>query len=151
MGSRRLGRQTVYFAGTPRNCEIAGKRARKQPAPLHHFRQQNRIVRRPRHRPESRPRPCAPGERRFANGYRAARRRAGHRHDRPGLGARDETCSGHCDQPRRTHLPRSDYCTRIGHSRRCRLRQRFPSAARRAGSDRVMRRGRYRPDLPRPA
>ena len=40
---------------------------------------------------------------------RAARRRAGHRHDRPQLGAGDEARQRHRHQPRRPHLPRGDH------------------------------------------
>ena len=52
------------------------------------------------------------------------RRRAGHRHDRPRLGAGDEARRGDRHQPRRAHLPRGDHRARAGHSRGRRLRRR---------------------------
>jgi pyruvate,water dikinase len=45
----------------------------------------------------------------------AARRRAGHRHDRPQLGAGDEARQRHRHQPRRAHLPRGHHRARTGH------------------------------------
>ncbi len=66
------------------------------------------------------------------DGSGAAGRRAGHRHDRPGLGADHET--GRCDrhQPRRAHLPRRHHRPRIGDSGGGGLRRRHRSPLRTA-------------------
>ena len=45
----------------------------------------------------------------------AGGRRAGHRHDRPELGAGDEEGLGHRHQPRRAHLPRRHHRARTRH------------------------------------
>ena len=72
------------------------------------------------------------------DGPRAAGRRAGHRHDRPELGAGDEARRGHRHQPRRAHLPRGDHRARAGHSGGGRLRRRDRRAeGRRAGHGRA--------------
>ncbi len=86
--------------------------------PLCDQRREKSVVRRSRHRPKSRPRQSAPGERRLGNGHRKSGRYFGYRHDRPRLGAGDEARFGNCDQPRRPHLPRRHYCARAGHSGR---------------------------------
>jgi hypothetical protein len=57
----------------------------------------------------------------------SARRRAGDRHDRPGLGADHEARRGDRHEPRRTHLPCGDHRARAGNSRRGRLRRRDPT------------------------
>ena len=53
-----------------------------------------------------------------------AGRRAGRRHDRPGLGAGDEARRGHRHQPRRPHLPRGHHRARTRHPGGGRLRRR---------------------------
>ena len=52
----------------------------------------------------------------------SARRRAGHRHDRPGLGTDHEESGGYRHQPRRPYLSRGDHRPRAGDSCGCRLR-----------------------------
>jgi hypothetical protein len=69
----------------------------------------------PRHRPEDRHRPGAAGALAVRDGPRAARRRAGHRHDRPELGAGDEARQRHRHQPWRAHLPRGHHRARARH------------------------------------
>ncbi len=81
----------------------------------------------------------------------AGRRRAGHRHDRPRLGAGDEARRGDRHQSRRTHLPRGDHRARARHSGGRRLRRCDAGAVRRAAGDRVVRRRRHRPRLRRAA
>ena len=56
------------------------------------------------------------------NGPGRRRRRAGHRHDRSGLGAGDEARRGDRHQPRWTHLPCRDHRARARHSGGRRLR-----------------------------
>ena len=56
------------------------------------------------------------------------RRRAGGRHDRPGLGTDHEAGQRHRHQPRRPHLPRRDHRPRTRRSRRGRNRRRDPHA-----------------------
>ncbi len=71
-------------------------------------------------------------------------RRAGRRHDRPGLGADHEAGLGHRHQPRRPDLPRRDHRPRARHPRRRRHRQRHQGAGRRPVGDGLLRRGRHR-------
>ena len=85
------------------------------------------------------------------DGPRATGRRAGHRHDRPQLGAGDEACRRHRHQPRRPHLPRRHHRARTRHSGRGGLRRRHRAAGRRRAGDRVVRRGRHRLHLRRSA
>ena len=148
MGPRRHRRQALHPAGAPGNREIA-RRGWSQPAPLCDQRREKSVVRRSRHRPKSRPRQSAPGERRLGNGHRKSGRYFGYRHDRPRLGAGDEARFGNCDQPRRPHLPRRHYCARAGHSGRGGLRRCHQRAFRGTGSYRVVRRRRHRLDLRR--
>ena len=63
---------------------------------------------------------------------RAARRRAGRRHDRSRLGAGDEALRGDRHQPRRPHLPRRDHRARTRRAGRGRHRQRARHASRTA-------------------
>ena len=58
------------------------------------------------------------------HGAGPARRRTGHRHDRPGLGAGHETRRGHRHQPRRAHLPRRHHRPRARRTRGGRLQRR---------------------------
>lgn len=102
---------------------------------------------RPRHWPEDRLGPGARGRRHLRHGQGAARRRAGHRHDRPQLGTRHEARLGDRDQPWRPYLPRGHHRARTRHSGRGGLRQRHRPAQGRPGRDRVVRRGRRRPHL----
>lgn len=65
--------------------------------------------RRPRRGRQDRCRYRPRGEVARRHGPRAARRRADCGHDRPRLGAGDEACLGHRDQPRWPYLPRGDH------------------------------------------
>ena len=100
------------------------------------------LVDRARHRQSHWHRHCPAGQECLRNAARETRRRAGHRHDRPGLGAGHEEGLGHRHQPGRAHLPCRHHCARAGHSGggglwRCnretgRGRARSPFPARRA-------------------
>ena len=88
--------------------------------------------RRPRDRPEDRRRRRARGALARRHEPRAARRRAGRRHDRSRLGAGDEARRGHRHQPRRPHLPRGDHRARTRRAGGRRHRQRARHASRTA-------------------
>ena len=75
---------------------------------------------------------------------RQAGRRAGHRHDRPGLGTGDEARRRHRHQPWRPYLPRGHHRARVGHPGRGGLRRRHPGIVRRHAGDRILRRRRHR-------
>ena len=76
---------------------------------------------------------------------RAARRRAGRRHDRPRLGADHEARRGHRHQPRRPHLPCRDHRARARRAGRGRLGDALDTHRRTATRSRCqLRRGRHR-------
>ena len=102
---------------------------------------------RPRDRPEDRFRPRARGGRHLRHGQGPTRRCAGHRHDGSQLGARDEACRRHRDEPRRPYVPCRDHRARTGHPGRGGLRQRHRPAEGRPGGDRLLRRRRRGPYL----
>ena len=81
---------------------------------------------RPQHRPAHRCRARAHHQGCEGDVARTGRRRAGRRHDRPGLGAGDEARRGHRHQSRRPHLPCRHHRARARHSGRRRLRDRHP-------------------------
>ncbi len=130
VGQGRHRRPALHPAGPPRDGEepAAGPGRAEVQAQGHG----HGAGRGPRHRPEDRHGPGPPRERHRRDGQGAARRRAGHRHDRPQLGARDEARQRHCHQPRRPHLPRGHHRARTRHSGRGRLRRRHQPAPRTA-------------------
>ncbi len=150
VGPRRRRRQALHPAGAARDREVAGV-GRRQSAPLPARIEIEGAGERPRHRPEDRAGGGAAGQVVGRNGQGRRRRRAGHRHDRPGLGAGDEARRGDRHQSRRTHLPRGDHRARARHSRGRRLRRRDAGALRRTGSHGVVRRRRHRARLRRAA
>ena len=148
MGQGRRNRQTVHRAGAPGNRE--GAQRRQWRALCAEGRGEVRISGR------------AIGQKIGAGRVRVvaspaemdkvqAGRCAGHRHDRPGLGAGDEAGGRHRHQPRRAHLPRRHRRARTGHPRRGRRRPCHHGAEGRRDRDGVVRRRRHRPGLCRQA
>ncbi len=76
----------------------------------------------PQYRPQDRRRHREGHSVGSGNGSRPAWRRARVRHDGSRLGAGHETRRRDRDESRRSYLSCGDYCTRTGHSCRCRLR-----------------------------
>ncbi len=150
VGSRRRRRQALHPAGAAGDGEVAGIR-RRAPAPLPARQALGSAGERPRHRAEDRAGHRAPDQVGDRDGARRRRRRAGHRHDRPGLGADHEARRGHRHQPRRPDLPRGDHRARARHSRGRRLRRRDAHADRRRQRHGFLRRGRHRSRLRGPA
>ena len=132
VGEGRRQRQALHRAGAPGNGEVARPRRRRSSAITLGKRGDGR-GRRPRDRPEDRRGRRARGALARRHEPRAARRRAGRRHDRPRLGTGDEARRGHRHQPRRPHLPRGDHRARTrragGRRHRRRARHASPTAA----------------------
>ena len=146
VGQGRRRRRAVHPAGPPRDRRLTRRRQRDAPV---RARGAGVVADRgTRDRAEDRRGSGAGDEVHRPDGPVPGGRRAGGRHDRPGLGADHEARLGDRHQPRRPHLSRRDHRPRAGHPRGRRHRRRHPRAPRRAGGDGVVRRRRHRLRLP---
>ena len=150
VGQGRRRRPALHPAGAPRDGEEPGRRqgraalqAQGQSAPC-----SPRAARSAR---RSAPGPVRVVQRIAGHGPGAAGRRAGHRHDRPELGAGDEARQRDRHQPRRPHLPRGDHRARARHPGGGRLRRRDRGAEGRRARHGGLLGGRHRLRLRRPA